>query len=169
MLSVYVICWIFLQTFQTYFCIQANSVDPDQTAPRGAVWSGSTLFAKMTFKITSRWQSRRQLMWLAVYGLIWTCTCELVQLGTHHLQLLCLCILIKDKILSVLALQEIENINVSSKDPDQTVNMQSGLDHYCSPKLSMLFFPHACVHLFSLTKSITFMLSIGTNRAERMV
>ena len=50
MLSVYVICWIFLQTFQTYFCIQANSVDTDQTAPKGAVWSGSTLFAKMTFK-----------------------------------------------------------------------------------------------------------------------
>ena len=23
----------------------ANSADPDQTAPRGAVWSGSTLFA----------------------------------------------------------------------------------------------------------------------------
>ena len=50
MSSVYVVCWIFLQTFQTYFCIQANSVDPDQTAPRGAVWSGSTLFAEMTFK-----------------------------------------------------------------------------------------------------------------------
>ena len=33
MLSVYVVCWIFLQTFQTYFCIQANSEDPDQTAP----------------------------------------------------------------------------------------------------------------------------------------
>ena len=30
MSSVYVVCWIFLQTFQTYFCIQANSVDPDQ-------------------------------------------------------------------------------------------------------------------------------------------
>ena len=60
MSSVYVVCWIFLQTFQTYFGIQANSVDPDQTAPKGAVWSGSTLFAKMTFKITSRWQSRRQ-------------------------------------------------------------------------------------------------------------
>ena len=42
-----------LQTFQTYSGIQANSVDPDQTAPRGAVWSGSTLFAKMTFKITT--------------------------------------------------------------------------------------------------------------------
>ena len=23
----------------------ANSADPDQTAPRGAIWSGSTLFA----------------------------------------------------------------------------------------------------------------------------
>ena len=34
MLSVYVVCWLFLQTFQTHFCIQANSVDPDQTAPR---------------------------------------------------------------------------------------------------------------------------------------
>ena len=34
-----------------------------------AVWPWSTLFAKMTFKITSRWQSRRQLLWLAVYGL----------------------------------------------------------------------------------------------------
>ena len=33
MSSIYVVCWIFLQTFQTYFCIQANSVDPDQTAP----------------------------------------------------------------------------------------------------------------------------------------
>ena len=50
MSSVYVVCWIFLQTFQTYFCIQANSVDSDQTAPRGAVWSGSTLFAKRLLK-----------------------------------------------------------------------------------------------------------------------
>ena len=25
----------------------ANSVDPDQTAPVGAVWSGSTLFAQI--------------------------------------------------------------------------------------------------------------------------
>ena len=25
--------------------VWANSVDPDQTAPTGAVWSGSTLFA----------------------------------------------------------------------------------------------------------------------------
>ena len=33
MLFVYVVFWIFLQTFQTYFCIQVNSVDPDQTAP----------------------------------------------------------------------------------------------------------------------------------------
>ena len=26
----------------------ANSADPDQTAPEGAVWSGSTLFAFFT-------------------------------------------------------------------------------------------------------------------------
>ena len=30
MSSVYVVCWIFLQTFQTYFCIQANSMGPEQ-------------------------------------------------------------------------------------------------------------------------------------------
>ena len=53
MSSVYVVFWIFLQTFQTYFCKQANSVDPDQTAPKGAVWPGSTLFAEVTFKVTS--------------------------------------------------------------------------------------------------------------------
>ena len=47
MSSVYVVCWIFLHTIQTYFHIQANSVDPDQTALWGAVWSGSKLFAKM--------------------------------------------------------------------------------------------------------------------------
>ena len=34
MSSVYVVCWIFLQTFQTCFCIQATSVDPDQTVPK---------------------------------------------------------------------------------------------------------------------------------------
>ena len=38
------VSWIFLQTFQTCYCIQANSVDPDQSA-------------KLTSKITSRWQS----------------------------------------------------------------------------------------------------------------
>ena len=65
MTSVYIVCWIFLQTFQTYFCIQANSVDPDQTAPRGTVWSESTLFAKMAFKIQAG-DSRWQLLWLAV-------------------------------------------------------------------------------------------------------
>ena len=37
MSSVYVVCWIFLQTVQTYFYMQANSVDPDQTAPK-VIW-----------------------------------------------------------------------------------------------------------------------------------
>ena len=48
------------------FAYRPTVWDPDQTAPRGAVWSGFTLFAKMTFKITSRWQSWQQLLWLAV-------------------------------------------------------------------------------------------------------
>ena len=35
----------------------ANSADPDQTAPRGAVWSGSTLFAipSASFGLISLW------------------------------------------------------------------------------------------------------------------
>ena len=31
--------------FQMILSFRRNSADPDQTAPRGAVWSGSTLFA----------------------------------------------------------------------------------------------------------------------------
>ena len=31
MSSIYVVCWIFMQTFQTYFCIQANSVLKEQS------------------------------------------------------------------------------------------------------------------------------------------
>ena len=31
----------------------ANSVDPDQTAPSGAVWSGSALFALFAYVILS--------------------------------------------------------------------------------------------------------------------
>ena len=41
---VYVVCWIFLQTFQTYFCIQANSVDKE------AVWSGRDCLQKWLLK-----------------------------------------------------------------------------------------------------------------------
>ena len=37
MSSVYAVWLIFLQTFQTYYCIQANSVDPNQTAP-SLIW-----------------------------------------------------------------------------------------------------------------------------------
>ena len=39
--------------------VWANSVDPDQTAPKGAVWSGSTLFAivSASFERITLWQS----------------------------------------------------------------------------------------------------------------
>ena len=40
----------------------ANSADPDQTAPppRGAVWSGSTLFAiqSASYELITLWQSQ---------------------------------------------------------------------------------------------------------------
>ena len=46
----------------------ANSADPDQTAPGGAVWSGSTLFAipSALFWLITLWQSHivQILEWL---------------------------------------------------------------------------------------------------------
>ena len=44
-----VVCWsrllkISILTLQTNLSIYANSVDPEQIAPLGAVWSESTLF-----------------------------------------------------------------------------------------------------------------------------
>ena len=39
-----------LLTLLTNARIKANNVDPDQTTPLGAVWSGSTLFVEETSK-----------------------------------------------------------------------------------------------------------------------
>ena len=53
MLSAYVICCTYLPNIS----VEANSVDPDQTAPTGAVCSGSTLFnqeASLTFQQTTK-------------------------------------------------------------------------------------------------------------------
>ena len=50
MSSVYVVCWIFLQTFQTYFCIPANNVDPDQTAPWSSLIWVHTICKKCLLK-----------------------------------------------------------------------------------------------------------------------
>ena len=41
----------------------ANSVDPDQTAPLGAVWSGSALFAQ-TYLSENLGSLRQYIMWL---------------------------------------------------------------------------------------------------------
>ena len=54
MLSVYVICWIFLQTFQTYFCIQANSVDPDKIAPKQMI-KQTTIVVIGSLRIKRHW------------------------------------------------------------------------------------------------------------------
>ena len=44
MSSAEVVCCNSLPKITNEFSIEANSVDPEQTAPIGAVWSGSTLF-----------------------------------------------------------------------------------------------------------------------------
>ena len=36
---------MFLSSIKMFEASQTNIVDPDQTAPVGAVWSGSTMFA----------------------------------------------------------------------------------------------------------------------------
>ena len=45
MLSAEVVCCKYLPNITDELSIEANSVDPEQTAPIGAVWSGSKLFA----------------------------------------------------------------------------------------------------------------------------
>ena len=39
-----------MQLFLKLYSGMANSVDPDLTAPSGAVWSGSTLFAHVIYR-----------------------------------------------------------------------------------------------------------------------
>ena len=46
MLSAEVVCCKWLPNITDELSIKANSVDPEQTAPIGAVWSGTTLFDK---------------------------------------------------------------------------------------------------------------------------
>ena len=43
--SAEVVCCKKLPNITDELSIEANSMDPEQTAPIGAVWSGSTLFA----------------------------------------------------------------------------------------------------------------------------
>ena len=45
MSSAEVVCCKWLPNITDKLNIEANSVDPEQTAPIGAIWSGSTLFA----------------------------------------------------------------------------------------------------------------------------
>ena len=45
MSSAEVACYKYLPSITDELSVEANSVDPEQTAPIGAVWSGSTLFA----------------------------------------------------------------------------------------------------------------------------
>ena len=62
MSSAEVVCCKKLPHITDELCIEANSVDPEQTAPIGAVWSGSTLFAiEALLSISADEKSRRLL------------------------------------------------------------------------------------------------------------
>ena len=55
--SAEVVCCKYLPNITEYLSKQANSVDPEQTAPIGADWSGSTLFgikSSLTFQQTRK-------------------------------------------------------------------------------------------------------------------
>ena len=57
MFSAEVFCCKWSPNITDEFIIEANSVDPEQTAPTGAVWSGSILFAieaSQTFQQTRK-------------------------------------------------------------------------------------------------------------------
>ena len=56
----------------------ANSVDPDQSVPSGAVWSGSTLFAYAILSHTLGVQNFRILTILKMYFIIFRRTCKTV-------------------------------------------------------------------------------------------
>ena len=50
----------------------ANSMNPDQTAPRGAVWSGSTLFVcmlKLVLDVIGNYMQQLGAQWLGGRGL----------------------------------------------------------------------------------------------------
>ena len=47
----------------------SNSIDPDQTAPEGAVWSGSTLFAILLSILRNRNQAKKKL-WNKVFKIL---------------------------------------------------------------------------------------------------
>ena len=57
MSSAEVVCCKYLHNITDELSIEANSVDPEQTAPIGAVWSGSTLFA-IGARDFSRWEKQ---------------------------------------------------------------------------------------------------------------
>ena len=59
MLSADFVCCKNLLAIQTNLSIEANRVDPYQTAPIGAVWSGSMLFVIETSKHFGRQQKQR--------------------------------------------------------------------------------------------------------------
>ena len=64
-MSAFYVCCIYSSALQARFFMKENNMNPDQTAPLGAVCSGSRLFAVYATWDISRWESRRQKSWMA--------------------------------------------------------------------------------------------------------
>ena len=60
---------IFMQLFLKILSGMANSVDPDQTAPSGAVWSGSALFAYVILSDTLVFKILGHLLYINTFKL----------------------------------------------------------------------------------------------------
>ena len=70
MSSVYVVCWIFFKLFKPIYAYRLTVWTQIRLLLEEQSDLGPHCLQKMTFKITSWWQSRRQLLWLAVEVLI---------------------------------------------------------------------------------------------------
>ena len=65
MMSVLVVCCTYLITEKVNISVEANSVNPDETAPTGTVLSESTLFAK---EVSKTFQQKAKADDFAVIG-----------------------------------------------------------------------------------------------------
>ena len=73
MLSAYYVCCIYSYALQTSFITEGNTMNPDQTASKEAVWSGFILFEILATKVhyKQKRKSRQQLSWKAEKGLLY--------------------------------------------------------------------------------------------------
>ena len=124
----------------------ANSVDPDQTAPSGAVWSGSALFAYAILSATLVYEILGHLPFFVVYSKSAVWMAQLAQKIT-------VCSILSDKIFRV-----------------NTVFYKTFI---CLKQIIILSNMHYSMHIlkywFLKNSGTITTLSIGTDRPEQTV